>query len=67
MDWSGLAAVIVALGGGGTIGLLWKAAKEAAKNELLAKQAQDTIAEKDETIKRLWMLLDTLTTPEADT
>lgn len=68
MDLNGLAGVIAALGGGGGIlaagAAVWKAAKAAAKNEVLAEQAQKTIAEKDEQIARLWRLLDSQTTPE---
>ena len=64
MDWTGAAAVIVALGGGGTVAAIWKAAKSAAKNEMLAEQAQATIAEKDKENERLWRLLESLTDPE---
>lgn len=45
---------------------LWKAARAYAKNELLADQAQATIAEKDKEIERWRRLVDHLTTPEAD-
>lgn len=68
MDVSGVAAVIVALFGSGGIlaagTAIWKAAKAAAKNELLATTAQSTIAEKDKELDRLWHLLDSLTRPE---
>lgn len=67
MDWTGLAAVIVALGGSGTAAAIWKAAKSSAKNELLAEQAQATIAEKDKELERLWLLLESLTNPEVKT
>lgn len=66
MDWTGVAAVIVALGGGGAVAAVWKAAKSAAKNEVLAEQAQATIAEKNKEIERLWALLDYQTTPEVE-
>ena len=63
MDWSGIAAAIASLGGVGTVAAIWKAAKTAARNELLAEQAQKTIAEKDKELERLWLLLDSLTKP----
>lgn len=66
MDWTGVAAVIVALGGTGSVAAMWRAAKSAAKNEVLAEQAQATIAEKNKEIERLWALLDYQTTPEAE-
>lgn len=66
MDLTSLAALIAAIGGGGTVTAVWRAAKSAAKNELLAEQAQATIAEKDKENERLWRLLETLTSPEVN-
>jgi len=66
MDLTGLAAVIVALGGGGAMAAAWKAAKSAARNELRAEEADKTIAAKDKELERLWALLDFLTKPEVE-
>lgn len=67
MDASSVIAIIAALGGTGSVAAMWRAAKAAAKNELLAEQAQATIAEKDKELERLWLLLESLTNPEVKT
>lgn len=73
MDWGGIAAVIVALGGGGTVTALYKWAKAQGRADVLAEQAVATIAAKDAEIaelrrrladceaetRRLWSLLET--------
>lgn len=64
MDLLGIAAIITALGGTGGIAAIWKAAKRAAKNELLTEGLQELNANLERENERLWKLLDTLTTPE---
>lgn len=57
------ATVAVALfGSGGLLAAgtaIWRAAKTAAKNEIIAEEAEETIA-------RLWAIIDAFTRPEGE-
>lgn len=57
------------LGSGGLAGILtaiWKGAKTAARNEILAEEALKTIAAKDKELSRLWLIIDAFTRPEGE-
>ena len=74
MDFTGIAAVIVALGGGGTLAALYRWAKAQGRADVLAEQAVETVKAKDAEIasgqaslaecerenKRLWSLIESL-------
>lgn len=63
--WIG--ALTALFGSGGIVALittLWKAAKQAARNEYIAEEAQKTIAAKDTENARLWAIIDAFTRPE---
>lgn len=64
MDWTTILVTLIGSGGIGATGTaVWKAAKAAAKNEVLAEQAQETIAAKDRELDRLWSIIDAFTRP----
>lgn len=58
MDWTAIAVALIGSGGVLTIGgAIWKAAKIAAKNQIIAEESQ-------ETIDRLWAIIDAFTRPD---